>query len=151
MRKAEKIVYKSIYNFKKGNYRRSSFYNLILRIVFAFEISGEVILEENVEFVHNGLGCVIHPKTIIKKNVSIYQNVTIGGNTKIINEVVKNIGAPLIQDGVTIYSGATVLGPITIGKGSVIGANSVITKDVPPNSLVYGNPSVITPLKYKVK
>ena len=83
-------------------------------------------------------------------NTKIYQNVTIGGNGKIINGRVQT-GAPVLQDNVAVFAGACVLGPITIGHDSIIGANSVITKDVPPNSLVFGNPATIKKLNFKYK
>ncbi|MGX8703348.1 MAG: serine O-acetyltransferase [bacterium] len=54
-----------------------------------------------------------------------------------------NQGAPVLEEGVAVFAGACVLGPVTIGENSIIGANAVVTKDVPPNCLVYGNPAVI--------
>ncbi len=119
-----------------------------LRIFFSCDIPISVKVGTDFQLIHNGLGVVMHPKTVIGNNCKIYQNVTIGGNGKIING--KTIsGAPIIQDNVAIFCGACVLGPITIGHDSYIGANAVVTKDVPPFSLVYGNPSIITERQFE--
>lgn len=147
-RQSEKMVYKMINAYKCGKHTKANFYSKIIRIIFAMDIVPSIKLGTNVEFVHNGLGCVFHPKTIIGDNCKIYQNVTIGGNGKIVNNK-KNSGAPEIEDNVAIFAGACVLGPIKIGRNSIIGANSVVTKNVPPNSLVVGNPAVIKELNFK--
>ena len=68
-------------------------------------------------------------------NVTLYQGVTLGGTGF---ETGKR--HPTVQDNVTIGSGAKLLGPITIGHGAKIGANTVVIHDVPPNSTVVGNP-----------
>lgn len=73
-------------------------------------------------------------QVIIGKNVTILHNVTLGR---------KNDSFPIIFDNVYIGPGACVLGGIKIGKNSVIGANAVVTKDVPENAVVVGNPSKI--------
>lgn len=145
-RQSEKMIYKMVNEYKKNRIKISKFFFIIIRIIFSADIPPSIQIDENVEFVHNGLGCVFHPKTVIGKNCKIYQNVTIGGNGKIINGNV-NKGAPVIKNNVAIFAGACVLGPIVIGENSIIGANCVVTKDVPPNSLVVGNPAVIKELK----
>jgi serine O-acetyltransferase len=66
--------------------------------------------------------------------VTLYQGVTLGGTGFATGK-----RHPTIQDNVTIGSGAKLLGPITVGHGSKIGANSVVIHDVPPNSTVVGN------------
>lgn len=78
---------------------------------------------------------VIGETTIIGNNVTLYQGVTLGGTG---NETGKR--HPTIEDNVMISSGAKVLGSITIGKNSKIGAGSVVVSDVPPNSTVVGVP-----------
>lgn len=149
-RKAEKLADKACFYYRKGRKIRSKFICIILRMVFACEFSGECDFDSSAQLVHNGLGCVFHPKAKIGKNCKIYQNVTLGGNGKIIDgrEVI-NRGAPRLEENVAVFAGACVLGPISIGHDSIIGANAVITKDVPPNSLVFGNPAIITTLKFK--
>ena len=81
------------------------------------------------------MGVVIGETAEIGDNVTIYQGVTLGGTGF---ETGKR--HPTVQDNVTIGSGAKLLGPITIGHGAKIGANTVVIHDVPPNSTVVGNP-----------
>lgn len=147
-RQCEKMIYKMTYCYKNKHYRKATIYSKLLRIIFSVDIMPETQIGQNVEFIHNGLGCVIHPKTIINNKCKIYQNVTLGGNGKIVNGKTMK-GAPILEENVAVFAGACVLGPITIGHDSIIGANAVITKDVPPNSLVYGNPANVTELKFK--
>lgn len=120
-------------------------YILILRYLFSFEayIDENTVIGENVEFKHNGLGCVIHRSSVIKDNCWIYQNVTIGANTRYVNGRIDNVGAPIINENTVIYSGAVVVGPITVGKNCVIGANTVVSKNIPDNSIVQGNPAIV--------
>ena len=70
----------------------------------------------------------------------MYQNVTIGSNMKYnkLNNEWENVGSPIIDENVIIADGAKVLGPIVIGKNTVIGAGAIITKDIPENSIAYG-------------
>ncbi len=140
MRKAEKWFYQT----QKGFKFKRKLFSLLLRIIFACDIPLGVKSGKNLELPHNGLGVVMHNKTVIGNNCIIYQNVTIGGNGKIVDGKSVNSGAPTIEDNVAIFAGACVLGPITIGKNSYIGANAVVTKNIPPNSLVVGN-NIIKP------
>jgi serine O-acetyltransferase len=78
---------------------------------------------------------VIGETAEIGDNVTLYQGVTLGGTGFQTGK-----RHPTVQDNVTIGSGAKLLGPITIGHGAKIGANSVVITDVPPNSTVVGNP-----------
>jgi serine O-acetyltransferase len=71
----------------------------------------------------------------IGENVTLYQGVTLGGTGFATGK-----RHPTVQDNVTIGSGAKLLGPITIGHGAKVGANSVVIHDVPANSTVVGNP-----------
>ena len=71
----------------------------------------------------------------IGDDVTLYQGVTLGGTGFATGK-----RHPTVQDNVTIGSGAKLLGPITVGHGAKIGANSVVITDVPPNSTVVGNP-----------
>jgi serine O-acetyltransferase len=86
-------------------------------------------------FIDHGSGVVIGETTEIGDDVTIYQGVTLGGTGK-----EKGKRHPTIGDGVMIASGAKVLGSITIGNNSKIGAGSVVLKPVPPNSTVVGVP-----------
>src|SRR5438132_2984625 len=86
-------------------------------------------------FIDHGMGVVIGETAEIGDNVTLYQGVTLGGTG-----FARGKRHPTVQDNVTIGSGAKLLGPITIGHGSKIGANSVVIHDVPANSTVVGNP-----------
>jgi serine O-acetyltransferase len=86
-------------------------------------------------FIDHGAGVVIGETAEIGDDVTLYQGVTLGGTGFATGK-----RHPTVQDNVTIGSGAKLLGPITVGHGAKIGANSVVITDVPPNSTVVGNP-----------
>ncbi len=90
-------------------------------------------------FIDHGMGVVIGETTIIGKDVTIYQGVTLGGTGK-----ERGKRHPTLGNNVVIGTGAKVLGNITIGDNSYIGANAVVINDVPPNSTVVGVPGRIT-------
>lgn len=148
MRKAEFLALKACIHYRKGHYRRSRWYCFLLRILFACDFNGQVDFAPSAELVHNGLGCVFHPKSKIGNNCKIYQNVTLGGNGKIVAGVTQR-GGPTLEDNVAVFAGACVLGNITIGHDSIIGANAVVTKDIPQKSLVYGNPAIVKELTFE--
>jgi serine O-acetyltransferase len=86
-------------------------------------------------FIDHGMGVVIGETAEIGDDVTLYQGVTLGGTGFATGK-----RHPTVQDNVTIGSGAKLLGPITVGHGSKVGANSVVIHDVPPNCTVVGNP-----------
>ncbi|HEX4109210.1 MAG TPA: serine O-acetyltransferase [Solirubrobacteraceae bacterium] len=86
-------------------------------------------------FIDHGSGVVIGETAVIGNGVTLYQGVTLGGTGFACGK-----RHPTVQDNVTIGSGAKLLGPITVGHGAKIGANSVVITDVPPNTTVVGNP-----------
>jgi serine O-acetyltransferase len=86
-------------------------------------------------FIDHGSGVVVGETASIGDDVTLYQGVTLGGTGFATGK-----RHPTIEDNVTIGSGAKLLGPITIGHGAKVGANSVVITDVPPNSTVVGNP-----------
>lgn len=90
-------------------------------------------------FIDHGMGVVIGETAIVGDNVTLYQGVTLGGTGK-----EKGKRHPTVGSNVVIGTGAKVLGNITIGDNSYIGANAVVIKDVPPNSTVVGVPGRIT-------
>jgi serine O-acetyltransferase len=86
-------------------------------------------------FIDHGMGVVIGETAAIGDNVTLYQGVTLGGTGFRTGK-----RHPTVEDNVTIGSGAKLLGPINVGHGSKIGANTVVIHDVPANSTVVGNP-----------
>ena len=91
-------------------------------------------------FMDHGTGIVIGETTIIGRNVRLYQGVTLGAKSFPLDKhghPIKSIDRhPIVEDDVIIYSGATILGRITIGKGSTIGGNVWLTESVPKKSIV---------------
>ncbi len=89
------------------------------------------------------MGVVIGETSEIGENVTIYHMVTLGGIAPSINSNdQRNIKRhPTLEDNVVIGSGAQILGPIIIGKNSLIGSNSVVTKNVPEKSVMAGIPA----------
>ena len=90
-------------------------------------------------FIDHGTGVVIGETTVIGDNVTLFQGVTLGGTGKQTGKRHPNIG-----NNVVVGTGAKVLGNITIGENSYIGANAVVIKDVPANSTVVGVPGRVT-------
>ncbi len=90
-------------------------------------------------FIDHGMGVVVGETAVIGDNVLLYQGVTLGGTG-----LVKGKRHPTIGNNVVIGGGAKVLGNITVGDNSYIGANAVVIRDVPPNSTVVGVPGRIT-------
>lgn len=89
-------------------------------------------------FIDHATGVVIGETAEVGDNVTIYHGVTLGGTS--LDRVKRH---PTVEDDVTIGAGAKVLGAITIGAGSQIGANSVVVKSVPPGAVVVGVPGQI--------
>jgi serine O-acetyltransferase len=95
---------------------------------YSTEIGGGLVLG------YGGLGVVVHAQARVGQNVHLDQGVTLGGNAT-------EPGAPTLGDRVYVGAGAKILGPIRVGGGSVIGANSVVVEDVPDGSVVAGVPA----------
>lgn len=89
-------------------------------------------------FIDHGFS-VIGETALIGDNVTIYQNVTLGGTNPA--DGVPGKRHPTIEDDVIIGAGAQILGPITVGKGARIGSNAVVTKDVEPCAIMVGIPA----------
>ena len=91
-------------------------------------------------FIDHGTGVVIGETAEIGKSVRIYQGVTLGAKSFALDQSgnpVKGIPRhPIVEDNVVIYSGATILGRVRIGRGSVIGGNVWLTRSIPPGSQV---------------
>ncbi|MFS0712518.1 serine O-acetyltransferase EpsC [Microbacterium sp. 2P01SA-2] len=87
-------------------------------------------------FIDHGMGVVIGETAVIGDDVMLYHGVTLGGRTRHAGK-----RHPTLEDGVAVGAGAKILGPITIGAGSVVGANAVVTKDAPADSVLVGVPA----------
>jgi len=86
-------------------------------------------------FIDHGVGVVIGETAEVGRDVTLYQGVTLGGTGFATGK-----RHPTVEDEVTVGSGAKLLGPITVGRGAKVGANSVVVIDVPPDATVVGNP-----------
>src|ERR1700761_604270 len=107
---------------------------LVARSITGIEIHPAARIGERFVIDH-GMGVVIGETAEIGDDVTLYQGVTLGGTGFATGK-----RHPTVQDNVTVGSGAKMLGPITIGHGAKIGANTVVIHDVPPNTTVVGNP-----------
>jgi serine O-acetyltransferase len=91
-------------------------------------------------FIDHGTGVVIGETAVIGEHVRLYQAVTLGAKRFPVDEhgalVKGNLRHPIVEDDVVIYAGATILGRITIGRGSTIGGNVWLTRSIPPGSTV---------------
>ena len=108
--------------------------SMLARAITGIEIHPAARIGDGL-FIDHGAGVVIGETAEIGYDVTLYQGVTLGGTGFATGK-----RHPTVQDNVTIGSGAKLLGPITVGHGAKIGANSVVITDVPPNSTVVGNP-----------
>jgi serine O-acetyltransferase len=91
-------------------------------------------------FIDHGTGVVIGETAILGRNVRLYQGVTLGAKSFPLDaqgNPIKGIDRhPIVEDDVVVYAGATILGRVTIGRGSTIGGNVWLTRDVPPGSTI---------------
>ena len=140
---------KAIFFHKIANFFAIAKFDLIARIISQFsrfltgiEIHPKAKIGKNL-FIDHGMGVVIGETSEIGNNVTIYHNVTLGGIAPSINsnDQRNTKRHPTLEDNVVIGSGAQILGPIIIKKNSLIGANAVVTKDVPENAVMIGIPA----------
>ena len=140
---------KAVFMHKIANFFAIAKFDLIARIVSQFsrfmtgiEIHPKAKIGKNL-FIDHGMGVVIGETSDIGDNVTIYHNVTLGGISPSINSENQRETKrhPTLHDHVVVGSGAQVLGPIVVGKNAKIGANAVVTKDVPENGVMVGIPA----------
>ena len=120
------------------------FLSYLGRIVTAIEIHPAAVIGRRFVIDH-GTGIVIGETTTIGDDVTLYHSVTLGGISPSVDSD-KQVGQkrhPTVMDGAIIGSGAAVLGPITIGEEARVGANSVVTKDVPASVTAVGIPAQV--------
>ena len=140
---------KAIFFHRIANFFAIAKFDLIARIISQFsrfltgiEIHPNAKIGKNL-FIDHGMGVVIGETSEIGDNVTIYHMATLGGIAPSINSNdQRNIKRhPTIEDEVVIGSGAQVLGPVRVGRCAKIGANAVITKDVPEKAVMVGIPA----------
>jgi serine O-acetyltransferase len=123
-------------------FRKGSFFRIIARLIqsrilnlCACQIGITAKIGQRLKLPHPA-GIVIGDNAVVYDDVTLYQNVTIGQRGKI-DEM------PVLEKGVTVFSGACILGPVKIGEHAIIGANAVVIEDVPPYAVVAGIPARI--------
>ena len=140
---------KAVFFHRIANFFSVAKFDLIARIISQFsrfltgiEIHPSAKIGKNL-FIDHGMGVVIGETSQIGDNVTIYHMATLGGIAPSINSNdQRNIKRhPTIEDDVVIGSGAQVLGPVKVGRCAKIGANAVITKDVPEKAVMVGIPA----------
>ena len=140
---------KAVFFHQISNFFYKAGFDLIARIISqtirfftGIEIHPGAKIGKNL-FIDHGMGVVIGETSEIGNNVTIYHNVTLGGVAPSINanDQRNTKRHPTLEDNVVVGSGAQILGPITIGKNSLIGANAVVTKNVPEKSIMVGIPA----------
>ena len=140
---------KAVFFHKIANFFSVAKFDLIARIISQFsrfltgiEIHPKAKIGENL-FIDHGMGVVIGETSEIGNNVTIYHMVTLGGISPSINSDDQRNSKrhPTLMDNVVVGSGAQVLGPVIVGKNAKIGANAVVTKDVPENAVMVGIPA----------
>jgi len=140
---------KAVFFHRIANFFCVAKFDLIARMISQFsrfltgiEIHPKAKIGKNL-FIDHGMGVVIGATSEIKDYVTIYHMVTLGGISPSINsndqrDIKRH---PTLEDNVIIGSGAQVLGPLTVGKNAKIGANAVVTKNVPENAVMIGVPA----------
>ncbi len=140
---------KAIFFHKIANFFAIAKLDLVARIISQFsrfftgiEIHPKAKIGKNL-FIDHGMGVVIGETSEVGDNVTIYHNVTLGGVAPSINsnDQRNTKRHPTLQDNVVVGSGAQILGPVVVGRNSLIGANAVVTKDVPEKSIMIGIPA----------
>jgi len=140
---------KAVFFHRVANFFSVAKFDLLARMISQFsrfltgiEIHPKANIGKNL-FIDHGMGVVIGETSEIGDNVTIYHMATLGGiSPSIDSNNQRNIKRhPTLKDNVVVGSGAQVLGPVVVGKNAKIGANAVVTKDVPENAVMVGIPA----------
>ena len=140
---------KAVFFHRIANFFSTAKFHLIARIISqlsrfltGIEIHPNAKIGKNL-FIDHGMGVVIGETSEIGNNVTIYHGVTLGGiSPSIDSDKQRDVKRhPTLKNNVVVGSGAQILGPISIGENAKIGANSVVTKDVPANAVMVGIPA----------
>ncbi|WP_166384813.1 serine O-acetyltransferase [Polaribacter sp. 11A2H] len=114
-------------------------YKFITDFLLKCEIPASTVIGEGL-VIHHVTGLVLNNKVVIGKNVTLKHHTTIGNKESLEGE---DLGSPVIGDNVLIGPHTIIIGPITIGNNAIIGAGSVVVKDVLPYTVVAGNPAKV--------
>ena len=140
---------KAVFFHRIANFFSIAKFHLVARIISQFsrfltgiEIHPNAKIGKNL-FIDHGMGVVIGETSDIGDNVTIYHMATLGGIAPSINsDNQRNVKRhPSLKENVVVGSGAQILGPVVVGKNAKIGANAVVTKDVPENAVMVGIPA----------
>ena len=140
---------KAVFFHRIANFFSIAKFHLVARIISQFsrfltgiEIHPNAKIGKNL-FIDHGMGVVIGETSDIGDNVTIYHMATLGGIAPSINsDNQRNVKRhPTLKENVVVGSGAQLLGPVVVGKNAKIGANAVVTKDVPDNAVMVGIPA----------
>ena len=140
---------KAVFFHRIANFFSIAKFDLVARMISQFsrfltgiEIHPKAKIGENL-FIDHGMGVVIGETSEIGNNVTIYHMVTLGGiSPSIESNQQRNVKRhPTLMDNVVVGSGAQILGPVVVGKNAKVGANAVVTKDVPENAVMVGIPA----------
>ena len=140
---------KAVFFHRIANFFSIAKFDLIARMISQFsrfltgiEIHPKAKIGVNL-FIDHGMGVVIGETSEIGNNVTIYHMVTLGGvSPSIESNQQRNVKRhPTLMDNVVVGSGAQILGPVVVGKNAKVGANAVVTKDVPENAVMVGIPA----------
>ena len=140
---------KAVFFHRIANFLSIAKFDLLARMISQFsrfltgiEIHPKAKIGENL-FIDHGMGVVIGETSEIGNNVTIYHMVTLGGiSPSIKSNEQRNVKRhPTLMDNVVVGSGAQILGPVVVGKNAKVGANAVVTKDVPENAVMVGIPA----------
>ena len=140
---------KAVFFHQIANFFSVAKFDLIARMISQFsrfltgiEIHPKAKIGKNL-FIDHGMGVVIGETSEIGDNVTIYHMATLGGiSPSVDSDNQRDVKRhPTLKDNVVIGSGAQVLGPVVVGKNAKIGANAVVTKDVPENAVMVGIPA----------
>lgn len=116
--------------------------------ICANAVSAKAEIGEGTKFWHRGMGCTVHYNAKIGRDCRILPNVMIGSKFA---GGLPDAQPPKIGNNVFIGTGAVVIGNIHVGDDVIIGANSVVTKDVPDNCYAVGSPAIIKPRKDEIR
>ena len=140
---------KAVFFHRIANFFAVAKFHLVARIISQFsrfltgiEIHPNAKIGKNL-FIDHGMGVVIGETSDIGDNVTIYHMATLGGISPSINsDDQRNIKRhPTLKENVVVGSGAQILGPVVVGKNAKIGANAVVTNNVPDNAVMVGIPA----------